>query len=222
MADNDVLKTAMKSGKVADVRKLVDVALAEGAAAQEILNKGLFEAMGEVGQRFKRNEVFVPEVPVAARAMKAGTEVLKTRLGKAGVVAVCAVWLTGCVTGWKTEKCADVAEPTVLEEGWKQVGTLEVADVTRGQRLAFDLGSKAVDAVRLEIRGKVDGHAQLTVCEPCSPQTAAFPSTLVSGDVCAVIKQVHSACTLTVDYAPDGVRSGRLTVRAWVRATPFK
>lgn len=85
--DYDAVKTAMKSGKVADVRKLVEGLLAEGAPAKEILNQGLLEAMGEVGQRFKRNEVFVPEVLVAARAMKAGTEVLKPHLVKAGVKA---------------------------------------------------------------------------------------------------------------------------------------
>lgn len=88
MPDFELLKTAMKSGKVADVRKLVEGLLAEGAAAQDILNNGLLEAMSEVGQRFKRNEVFVPEVLVAARAMKAGTELLKPHLIKAGVQAV--------------------------------------------------------------------------------------------------------------------------------------
>lgn len=98
LMDYDVLKTAMKSGKVADVRKLVEAALAEGAVAQEILNKGLLEAMGEVGQRFKRNEVFVPEVLVAARAMKAGTELLKPHLVKAGVQAV-ATAVVGTVKG---------------------------------------------------------------------------------------------------------------------------
>ena len=98
MPDYDVLKVAMKSGKVADVRKLVEAALAEGAAAQEILNSGLLEAMSEVGQRFKRNEVFVPEVLVAARAMKAGTELLKPHLIKAGVHAV-ATAVMGTVKG---------------------------------------------------------------------------------------------------------------------------
>ena len=98
MPDYDVLKVAMKSGKVADVRKLVEAALAEGAAAQEILNRGLLEAMSEVGQRFKRNEVFVPEVLVAARAMKAGTELLKPHLIKAGVQAV-ATAVMGTVKG---------------------------------------------------------------------------------------------------------------------------
>lgn len=77
MPDYSVLKTAMKSGKVADVRKLVEALLTEGVPAKDILNNGLLEAMGEVGQRFKKNEVFVPEVLVAARAMKAGTELLK-------------------------------------------------------------------------------------------------------------------------------------------------
>jgi 5-methyltetrahydrofolate--homocysteine methyltransferase len=98
MFDFEVLKTTMKSGKVAEVRKLVEGALAEGVAAQDILNKGLLEAMGEVGQRFKKNEVFVPEVLVAARAMKAGTELLKPHLIKAGVQAV-ATAVMGTVKG---------------------------------------------------------------------------------------------------------------------------
>lgn len=98
MPDYDVLKTAMKGGKVADVRKLVEGLLAEGLAAQDILNSGLLEAMGEVGQRFKKNEVFVPEVLVAARAMKAGTELLKPHLIKAGVQAV-ATAVMGTVKG---------------------------------------------------------------------------------------------------------------------------
>ncbi len=98
MSDFEVLKTAMKAGKVADVRTLVEAALAEGVAAQDILNKGLLEAMGEVGQRFKNNEVFVPEVLVAARAMKAGTTLLKPHLIKAGVQSV-ATAVMGTVKG---------------------------------------------------------------------------------------------------------------------------
>lgn len=98
MSDFEVLKTAMKSGKVADVRKLVEAALAKGLAAKDILNFGLLEAMGEVGQRFRKNEVFVPEVLVAARAMKAGTELLKPHLVKAGVRSV-ATAVMGTVKG---------------------------------------------------------------------------------------------------------------------------
>jgi len=88
MADFDILKVAMKSGKVAEVTRIVGEFLAEGAPAKDILERGLLDAMNEVGKRFKANEVFVPEVLVAARAMKAGTEILKPHLVEAGVKAV--------------------------------------------------------------------------------------------------------------------------------------
>jgi len=98
MPDYDALKVAMKSGKVPEVRRLVEVLLTEGAPAADILNLSLLEAMNEVGQRFKRNEVFVPEVLIAARAMKAGTELLKPHLIEAGVTAV-ATAIMGTVKG---------------------------------------------------------------------------------------------------------------------------
>ena len=98
MPDYDTLKVAMKSGKVSEVKRLVDLLLTEGAPAKDILNLGLLDAMNEVGQRFKKNEVFVPEVLVAARAMKAGTELLKPHLIKAGVQAV-ATAIMGTVKG---------------------------------------------------------------------------------------------------------------------------
>ena len=98
MADYDVLKIAMKSGKVADVTKLVNEFIAEGAPPGDILEQGLLSAMNEVGKRFKANEVFVPEVLVAARAMKAGTEILKPYLVEAGVKAV-GIAIMGTVKG---------------------------------------------------------------------------------------------------------------------------
>jgi 5-methyltetrahydrofolate--homocysteine methyltransferase len=98
MPDYNLLKNAMKSGKRQEVSQLVETFLAEGAPAQDILNLGLLDAMSEVGQRFKNNEVFVPEVLVAARAMKAGTEILKPHLIKAGVKAV-ATAVMGTVKG---------------------------------------------------------------------------------------------------------------------------
>jgi 5-methyltetrahydrofolate--homocysteine methyltransferase len=88
MVDFEILRVAMKSGKVPDVTRLVNELLGEGAAAVDILNLGLLQAMSEVGKRFKANEVFVPEVLIAARAMKAGTAILKPHLIEAGVEAV--------------------------------------------------------------------------------------------------------------------------------------
>ena len=75
----------MQKGKVASVKELIGSALAEGISAKVILEQGLLEAMNIIGEKFKNNEVFVPEVLVAARAMNAGTELLKPYLAEAGV-----------------------------------------------------------------------------------------------------------------------------------------
>ena len=75
---------AVEFGKVKVVADLVKEALAEGATAQEILNEGMIKAMAAVGEAFKNDEIFVPEMLMAARAMKAGVEVLTPHLKEAG------------------------------------------------------------------------------------------------------------------------------------------
>lgn len=75
---------AVEFGKVKVVADLVKEALAEGATAQEILNTGMIGAMSVVGEAFKNDEIFVPEMLMAARAMKAGVEVLTPHLKEAG------------------------------------------------------------------------------------------------------------------------------------------
>ena len=65
--------------------ELVSQALREGVAASVILDDGLCRSMGIIGERFKKNEIFVPQVLLAARAMKQGTEILKPHLVAAGV-----------------------------------------------------------------------------------------------------------------------------------------
>ena len=77
----------LQKGKSKIVKELVEKALAEGVAAEEILNEGLLSGMGIVGEKFKNNEVFVPEVLVAARAMNMGAQLLKPLLEASGVVA---------------------------------------------------------------------------------------------------------------------------------------
>ena len=85
MAIIDDISTALQKGKVKDVVSLIEQALNEGISAQDILDKGLLYGMSLLGARFKNNEVFVPEVLVAARALNKGTEALKPRLIEAGV-----------------------------------------------------------------------------------------------------------------------------------------
>ena len=80
MADYRAIADAVKAGKRKIVEQLVADALAEGVKAEAILNEGLVTGMNELGEAFKSGEVYVPEVLVAARAMKAGTDMLKPLL----------------------------------------------------------------------------------------------------------------------------------------------
>ncbi|MGM9626008.1 MAG: corrinoid protein [Eubacteriales bacterium] len=75
----------LQRGKAKDVSALVTQALEEGIAPESILNDALVAGMNIVGDKFRANEVFVPEVLVAARAMNAGLKVLNPVLAAAGV-----------------------------------------------------------------------------------------------------------------------------------------
>ncbi len=74
----------LQRGKAKAVQELVRRALDEGLEAQTILEKGLMSGMEIIGEKFKNNQVFVPEVLVAARAMNMGTAVLKPILVQEG------------------------------------------------------------------------------------------------------------------------------------------
>ncbi len=74
-------------GKAKIVKELVQQAIDEGANVEEILNEGLLAGMSVVGEKFKNNEIYVPEVLVAARAMGMGAQILKPLLAASGVEA---------------------------------------------------------------------------------------------------------------------------------------
>jgi 5-methyltetrahydrofolate--homocysteine methyltransferase len=78
----------LQKGKAKDIVIAVQNALDKGAAASDILEKGLIAGMNVVGGKFKRGEVFVPEVLVAARAMNHASAALKPALAQAGVEPV--------------------------------------------------------------------------------------------------------------------------------------
>ena len=79
---------ALEKGKRKLVVEYVQKALDEGIAPQTILTEGLLPGMDRVGVKFRDNEIFVPEVLVAARAMNAGSELLKPLLAEAGAVSL--------------------------------------------------------------------------------------------------------------------------------------
>ncbi len=75
----------LQMGNANLVVKEIGEALSEGIGPEEILNDGLLNGMGKLGVRFKKNEVYVPEVLIAARALNKGIEILKPHLIDAGV-----------------------------------------------------------------------------------------------------------------------------------------
>ena len=88
MFDFGQIRQALESGNAQAVKKLTEAALGQGVSAEAILNEGLIGAMSQVGEKFKKNEVYVPEVLVAARAMYAGLDVLRPILAETGAKAV--------------------------------------------------------------------------------------------------------------------------------------
>ena len=81
---NDI-SASLQAGKAKDVKALIEQALADGVGAKAILEEGLLPGMSIIGDKFKNNEVYVPEVLISARAMKAGTDLLKPYLADANV-----------------------------------------------------------------------------------------------------------------------------------------
>ena len=77
----------LQRGKAKIVKELVAQAVEEGISPEIILNEGLLAGMNVVGEKFKNNEIYVPEVLVAARAMNMGTQILKPLLAASGVAA---------------------------------------------------------------------------------------------------------------------------------------
>ena len=73
----------VEKGDSESVTALIQKALSLKIPAEKILNNGLVSGMDRIGKKFKNNEVFIPEVLVSARAMKAGTEILKPFLVQA-------------------------------------------------------------------------------------------------------------------------------------------
>lgn len=79
------ISSFLQQGRAAKVKECVQQALDEEVPTEEILEKGLMDGMNTVGQDFKQNKVFVPEVLIAARAMAKGIEVLRPHLVAEGI-----------------------------------------------------------------------------------------------------------------------------------------
>jgi len=82
------MSLALQNGRAKEVMALVQQALEAKISPKSILEEGMIKGMSIVGAKFKRNEIFVPEVLIAARAMNKGLEILKPVLANAGIVPI--------------------------------------------------------------------------------------------------------------------------------------
>ena len=85
MIDLNSMSEALQRGDAEKVEELVRKALEENLTPKKILEDGLIKGMDIIGAKFKKNEVYVPEVLIAARAMHAGMDILRPKLTEAGV-----------------------------------------------------------------------------------------------------------------------------------------
>jgi len=92
------IRESLTEGEVSEMKGLVQSALDGGVGPEQILNDGMIAAMTDLGAQFQKEEVYLPEVLFAARAMLAGMEVLEPLLAGAGVQPVARVVL-GTVKG---------------------------------------------------------------------------------------------------------------------------
>jgi 5-methyltetrahydrofolate--homocysteine methyltransferase len=98
MIDVEKFYEALSEGSMDKVKDLTQKALDAGEAPEKILKGGLIPAMDRIGERFRSNEIFIPEVLIAARAMHAGLGVLKPILAKSSAAAAAKV-VIGTVKG---------------------------------------------------------------------------------------------------------------------------
>jgi 5-methyltetrahydrofolate--homocysteine methyltransferase len=141
---------ALSQGKMEEVKKLTQGALDAGEKAESILKEGMLPAMEQIGQQFKNNEIYIPEVLIAARAMHAGMAILKPILSKSSN-SVAAKVIVGTVKG----DLHDIGKNLVvmLLEG----GGFEVVD------LGIDVSAdKFVEAIRTHQPNVVGMSALLT------------------------------------------------------------
>ncbi len=98
MINAEKFYTAISQGKVDEVKKITQEALDSGEKAEAILKEGLLPAMEQIGIKFKNNEIYIPEVLIAARAMHGGMAILKPVLSKSGASQAAKV-IVGTVKG---------------------------------------------------------------------------------------------------------------------------
>lgn len=188
MSQIQTVADAVAAGKAKLVPGLVQEALDAGCNASELLN-AMIDAMGLVGERFRNNEIFVPEMLIAAKAMKKGVEVLKPHLAGDGG-AVCGKMIIGTVAGDLHDIGKNLVAMMIESAGF------EVID------LGVDVSvSKFMDAIAENPDVKIVGlSALLTTTMPALKDTVAA---LNEADFRKNIKVMVGGAPITQEFADE-------------------
>lgn len=188
MFDFEGLKDKLFKGDVGEVQRLVKLAIAENTPVKDILEKGLIAGMDIVGQKFKCNDIFVPEVLLAARAMQAGMKILEPLLAKSGVKPVAKVAI-GTVKG----DLHDIGKNLVTMM-FKGAG-MDVVD------FGIDVApEKFVNAAKNEGARLVAMSALLTTSMPSMKKTI---DALRSAGLLSKVKTIIGGAPVTQGYADE-------------------
>ena len=163
------ISTNVQIGKSKIVKELVQQAIDQGVAVADILNEGLLAGMSIVGEKFKNNEIYVPEVLVSARAMNMGAQLLKPLLAASGVTATGKVCL-GTVQGDLHDIGKNLVKMMLEGKG------LEVVD------LGTDVAPEAF------IKAAIEENCQVICCSALLTTTMPVMEEVVKGAVAAGIR----------------------------------
>ena len=193
MAVLDEIKEATIAGNMDNTVAGIEKALSEGMSPGDIIQNGLIEAMGVVGEKFKNNEIYVPEMLIAARAMKAGLGKLKPLMVDGDVKTLATVVL-GTVKG-------DLHD----------IGKNLVAIMMEGAGMqVFDVGvdispEKFVEAVKENKPQFVGMSALLTTTMPAMKETLeALEEAGVRGDVKVLVGGAPVTQKFAEEIGADG------------------
>jgi 5-methyltetrahydrofolate--homocysteine methyltransferase len=182
------IAAAVVAGKAGEVRSHIEAALGEGVEPLQIINQGLIAGMQVVAERFKRNEVYVPEVLIAARAMHTGLGLVKPLVAASDLVPVATV-VIGTVKG----DLHDIGKKlvTMMLEG----AGFRVID------LGIDVApARFVEAVAEHQPDLLGMSALLTTTMPAMEQTVKL---LVESGLRGKVKIMVGGAPITYAYAKE-------------------
>lgn len=188
MADLQAMAENLIKGNAPEVKRLTQEAVDEGLHPGQILNQGLIAGMNVVGQKFKNNEFYVPEVLIAARAMHSAMEVLRPLLSDAGVQEIGSIAI-----GTAKGDLHDIGKNLVamMLEG----AGFEVID------LGIDVGpEKFVEVVQNQ---KVDVVAISALLTTTMPGMKTVIESLKSAGVREKVKTMIGGAPVTQQYADE-------------------